>query len=485
MLFITFFFFSSRRRHTRFKCDWSSDVCSSDLPCAVPACDVLRQADELEQDIARWHGTWNDTWQGLTQPLQLAPDSWQQADTLAASAQACARQLDTLKRAVQAAEQGEQAVQQAKDAAQHSRQSLQTAQGQLALQQQALADHSARREELQQSIAGLQAEAQALNAQLQASLGEAGHTLPDDAQPWLEAREAEWQHWQQARHDLQQLAQSMALQRKECEAAEADAQRWKTQSVTQWEAQWEEQRTAQPHPADTAVAEPPSLPLPPVEQLPQALAECASDIAALTRRQDALQGQQQQAQATLARQREEAAQAESAWQAALAASPFADESAFLQALLPASERQRLAALRQQLQAAQQRAATLLEAAQREHADLQAQALTDLAPEAIQALLQTLQERHTALSEQLGGTRAQLADDQRRRQGQQALFEHIAAQASDSDLWQHLDGLIGSAKGDKYRRFAQGPTLDQRLPLAHLHLSPLHGPPLPPRKPEGG
>src|SRR5205085_1448535 len=24
------FFFSSRRRHTRFDCDWSSDVCSSD-----------------------------------------------------------------------------------------------------------------------------------------------------------------------------------------------------------------------------------------------------------------------------------------------------------------------------------------------------------------------------------------------------------------------------------------------------------------------
>src|SRR2546430_8593175 len=26
-----FFFFASRRRHTRFDCDWSSDVCSSDL----------------------------------------------------------------------------------------------------------------------------------------------------------------------------------------------------------------------------------------------------------------------------------------------------------------------------------------------------------------------------------------------------------------------------------------------------------------------
>src|SRR2546430_11351501 len=31
------FFFSSRRRHTRFDCDWSSDVCSSDLsPGAAP-----------------------------------------------------------------------------------------------------------------------------------------------------------------------------------------------------------------------------------------------------------------------------------------------------------------------------------------------------------------------------------------------------------------------------------------------------------------
>src|SRR2546430_17232412 len=31
-----FFFFSSRRRHTRFDCDWSSDVCSSDLDRKIP-----------------------------------------------------------------------------------------------------------------------------------------------------------------------------------------------------------------------------------------------------------------------------------------------------------------------------------------------------------------------------------------------------------------------------------------------------------------
>src|SRR2546430_9090013 len=40
--FCFFFFFSSRRRHTRFDCDWSSDVCSSDLTqrCDVPAAKV-------------------------------------------------------------------------------------------------------------------------------------------------------------------------------------------------------------------------------------------------------------------------------------------------------------------------------------------------------------------------------------------------------------------------------------------------------------
>src|SRR5256886_6204651 len=37
------FFFSSRRRHTRFDCDWSSDVCSSDLAADIPGSKQHRQ----------------------------------------------------------------------------------------------------------------------------------------------------------------------------------------------------------------------------------------------------------------------------------------------------------------------------------------------------------------------------------------------------------------------------------------------------------
>src|SRR5215211_8619899 len=39
--FLFFFFFSSRRRHTRSLCDWSSDVCSSDLVAYIFAPDAF------------------------------------------------------------------------------------------------------------------------------------------------------------------------------------------------------------------------------------------------------------------------------------------------------------------------------------------------------------------------------------------------------------------------------------------------------------
>src|SRR5256886_11421906 len=43
---LCFFFFSSRRRHTRFDCDWSSDVCSSDLYNWEDESDSVRPAQE-------------------------------------------------------------------------------------------------------------------------------------------------------------------------------------------------------------------------------------------------------------------------------------------------------------------------------------------------------------------------------------------------------------------------------------------------------
>src|SRR5260370_41226175 len=50
-----FFFFSSRRRHTRFKCDWSSDVCSSDLPPVSRHTSGRRESCYLLRSAAEGH----------------------------------------------------------------------------------------------------------------------------------------------------------------------------------------------------------------------------------------------------------------------------------------------------------------------------------------------------------------------------------------------------------------------------------------------
>src|SRR5713101_9207294 len=54
LVMFVFFFFSSRRRHTRLTCDWSSDVCSSDLDMgAPPARDITTRMPP--QLLSCWH----------------------------------------------------------------------------------------------------------------------------------------------------------------------------------------------------------------------------------------------------------------------------------------------------------------------------------------------------------------------------------------------------------------------------------------------
>src|SRR5438034_1620544 len=71
LLFFFFFFFSSRRRHTRSLCDWSSDVCSSDLEPGVfdfiePGRPVSMEREVFPGLIAegltpyRFEGWWSD-----------------------------------------------------------------------------------------------------------------------------------------------------------------------------------------------------------------------------------------------------------------------------------------------------------------------------------------------------------------------------------------------------------------------------------------
>ena len=58
--------------------------------------------------------------------------------------------------------------------------------------------------------------------------------------------------------------------------------------------------------------------------------------------------------------------------------------------------------------------------------------------------------------------------------QQTLLNQLILAKQDYDDIAYLHGLIGSQKGDKFRRFAQGLTLDHLVELANRQLDRLHG-----------
>ena len=422
------------------------------------------QRDELAARIPGWEAQWTALCAGLQQ--SPAANAWQQPEALADARTHAAAQLEALSHALQAAEAGEHALQSAKDASQQALQGLQAAQHRLDSLQQAQRDAAAQQQRSTQAAQALETEAATLVQALRTAVEAAGYPLPPDSDhpAWLQARQAEWQTWQSQHSQWQDTVRQRDLQQHLCASAQQDA--------ALWQGRWQQLQPSLAAPAPAATA------------LPGDLADCVLALEQQHQQRATLEGQIRQLQTTLAQQSNDATQATSEWTQALAASPFADAAAYAQALLPAAEVERLTALQQQLHTGLQRATTLHAEALQCHQRLRSQALTDTAPDALAAQLQALEAQRTALSEQMGATRARLDDDARRHQGQQALLQQITALTEDSDLWQRLDGLIGSARGDKFRKFAQGLTLDHLLHLANRHLTRLHGRYLLRRKPTG-
>ncbi|MBS0371177.1 MAG: AAA family ATPase [Proteobacteria bacterium] len=412
----------------------------------------VRVGSELDRLTIEWserHAVLGDA---------LAADDWQQPERLLAARGAATQALNHLAESLQAAEQGERMLQQATQLTHARSQAWQAAGNQLELARQALATSRTRHADSARQLDARRQELATLDARLGASLADAGFSLPTEPAPWLGERDAEWQEWQSVQQRRQQLAAELSRQQARCEVAETDA--------AQWESRWEKLQEMR----DTAVVELP----PPGDDATAALARCAERISGLAAELAALHGRRQQLEHSLADQRSALLTATENWHAALAASPFANRDAFLAALLPADERQRLLQHKDSLQQARQQADTLLRAARDKHAGLLAEARTALPLIELERLLAEQEGRLKDIDERHGAERALLDSDAQRRSSQQALFAQIDAQATETELWLRLDGLIGSAKGDKFRKFAQGLTLDHLLHLANRHLARLHG-----------
>src|SRR5689334_23786859 len=69
-----FFFFSSRRRHTRWNCDWGSDVCSSDLIQLVGLVNDVSLRGLIPGELAKGFGFLQSKPRSALSPVLVTPD---------------------------------------------------------------------------------------------------------------------------------------------------------------------------------------------------------------------------------------------------------------------------------------------------------------------------------------------------------------------------------------------------------------------------
>ncbi|PCI60790.1 MAG: exonuclease SbcC [Gammaproteobacteria bacterium] len=197
-----------------------------------------------------------------------------------------------------------------------------------------------------------------------------------------------------------------------------------------------------------------------------------------TQQLQTLQGQQQASKQQLQQLTEQLNLAIQQWQQSITSSIFNEQQDFLASLLPLEQRQHLQMLNDNINNQRQQTKTLLNQAQQQIVKLANEAKTakfeNITVEKLMQQLQQLTDQLKALQLQQGQLTQTLKHDQQLRSQQQTLISQIAEQQQVLQDWSHLNGLIGSADGAKFRKFAQGLTLAHLVYLANKQLDRLYG-----------
>lgn len=166
---------------------------------------------------------------------------------------------------------------------------------------------------------------------------------------------------------------------------------------------------------------------------------------------------------------------------AIQQSIFNDEKAFKNALMSEEQRKSLVELKEVLQRDMQQSQTLinqhsqtLETLNQQKELLIEKNINDFELATIESSLVTLSDQLKRLQILLGQKTETLAQDKKLKAQQQKLLEEITETQRIVDDLSHLNGLVGSSDGGKFRRFAQGLTLAHLVYLANQQLVKLHG-----------
>lgn len=325
------------------------------------------------------------------------------------------------------------------------------------------------------------------------------HSIQDDITHWLNEQEQyEQQLYQLSQHHALQVQLNDLEQQRQQSKQQLDAQQQSLQSALEalaltapaegeaaaWLAEreaeansWQAQQTQLAAIQERIQALKPLLDtLPPSEQedeepVPENWQAIHTECISLQSQLNTLQAQERVDADRLTELQEQFA-------AALAASCFTDQQAFLAAVLDDESVSKLEQLKQTLEQQIQQSRALAHQAEQQCKAHAAQRPADLPDE---VAMQTLQEQlhHLALklrenTTRQGEIRQQLKQDADNRQHQQMLMQQIEEAARLAEDWGYLNALIGSKEGDRFRKFAQGLTLDNLVWLANQQLIRLHG-----------
>lgn len=170
-------------------------------------------------------------------------------------------------------------------------------------------------------------------------------------------------------------------------------------------------------------------------------------------------------------------QSRTQWQQSLGRSQFGTELIFLAALLGDEERNRLQLLKEELDKHLLTAQTQLNSAKKTLTELNANERAKqwkaIERETVEQTLDNHRHNLQQVTTTFGEISGKIKADEHNRSSQQSLYEEIQREQTNYDDITHLNSLIGSQKGDKFRKFAQGLTLENLVYLANKQLKRLH------------
>ena len=418
-------------------------------------------------------------WQPLCNTLDISLDinqseqvaAWlHQAREEGVELKALTKQLKVINDAITTNQQIRTEQQQAETSLNHQLELQNQQQRQLRQQQTAL----------HQQYESQQQELISLEQQLTDSLHEPLPAL-NDQQQWLQVQEQLSQQWleqtqqhERLQQEVQKTGHKLALVSQRKNQLELDGRelKIKTEQLTARESEDKDQRFMLF--GELSVTEERQRLEESVQQAEQALRNAEQHQQGIGQEVSKLEGSLQQQKTALNEQESRFQDIEQHWHQQLADSPFTSQEQFEQALLSPEQRSQLESLKQTLEEAITRSQERQKLAKKQLQELLKSPLTERSEKELATQQKQVENEQSLNNQRLGEINQALTDDRNKRQQQSELFAEIDKQKQQTDVWEHLNSLIGSARGDKFRRFAQGLTLGHLIYLANQQLRKLHG-----------